>query len=200
MTQIDFTNACSMWHINQCPNQLDARYALSIITDYETMKSFNRYFCSETCMGQYDKKQICGMQRIDECPKKINGRSHFVQTTGYYRNRGISNYFCSEECAKTFSKYHKCNECSYTDGKLITSKKDGYVYCSDRGYDDQSCYEKHMGLSGETDKINKIVDRFITTIWNTNDKFSSDELIQLKERICEILDEKNTNEEKNEAI
>lgn len=76
------------------------------------------------------------------------------------------------------------------DGKLITSKRDGYVYCSDRGYNDQSCYEIHIGLSGESDKINKVIDQFITTIYDDANNFSTDELIFLKERICEILDEK----------
>lgn len=112
MTQIASSNACSMWYVNQCSNQLDAKYSLQIITNYETNESFNRYFCSDLCMRQYYKEQICEMQYFNRCPKKING--WYVQTMGYYRNKGYSKYFCSEECADIFSKYHKCNKCSYT--------------------------------------------------------------------------------------
>ncbi len=190
---MESSNTCSMEYINKCTNKSNNMYVIEI-KNYLTYQNYDKYFCSDKCMNEYDKKQMCHMLYRNNCPNKSN-IIHRVQTTGYYRNKGFENYFCSENCLNDFSKYHRCQKCGYT-GDLIISKKDNLSYCTSKEHWDQSCYEAHMGLPGtQGTHVNSFVSMFTEMIYNENDDFNTDELNLIKEHINEILNEKIKNKE-----
>lgn len=191
LVKMETPEMCCMQYVNECSNKLNTKYVMQIIIDHNTNQSYDKYFCSDACMNQFNKKEMCQMQYINKCPKKSK-KMHRVQTTSYYRNRGYENYFCGEECMDQFGKYHKCQKCSYA-GDLIISKKDNLAYCTSKEYWDQSCHEKHMGLSGVADRSNMFIDKFIATIYDNENDFNLDSLTIIKERIDEILDDKINN-------